>query len=437
MSIRTTFALLTGRITKRLLTTFTGGGSSLPGKIALKISPNIIKDISQHYDVIIITGTNGKTLTTRLITNIFKKKYNTIVSNIQGSNMVQGIAGAFIEHKNRTDEKKFAILEVDEGTLNKVVEDLNPKYIIHTNLFLDQADRYGDVTKTYELLVNAAKKVPDAILLQNGDLPLFNTVELPNERKFFGVDTPVHPPKSQHHCPKCGGTLSYKTYTYSRQGNYYCKSGNFKRPILDYKVTDIIKLSEESSTFRMDDATFKIPVAGLYNIYNALAAYSVAKEYDINNEDIKSALLETERVFGRQERINIYGHTATLNVVKNPVGLNQVLTLIEAVEEPMTLVALLNNRPADGVDVSWLRDGNFESLLSQNITTIKTGGISKEVMTERLVEAGFNPHIIKEYDNLEKIVEDLKHASTDNIQIIASYTAMLEFRKVLKDKKII
>lgn len=437
MSIRTTFALLTGRVTKRFLTTFTGGGSSLPGKIALKISPNILEDVSKHYDVIIITGTNGKTLTTRLITNIFKKKYNTIVSNIQGSNMIQGITGAFIDNKNRTDEKKFAILEVDEGTLNKVVEDLNPKYIIHTNLFLDQADRYGDVTKTYELLVNAAKKVPDAILLQNGDLPLFNTVELPNKRKFFGVDTPVHPPKSQHYCPKCGGTLSYKTYTYSGQGNYYCKSGNFKRPILDYKVTDIIKLSEESSTFRMDDATFKIPVAGLYNIYNALAAYSVAKEYDINNDDIKAALLETERVFGRQERINIYGHTATLNVVKNPVGLNQVLTLIEAVEEPMTLVALLNNRPADGIDVSWLRDGNFESLLSQNITTIKTGGISKEVMTERLVEAGFNPHIIKEYDDLEKIVEDLKHASTDNIQIIASYTAMLEFRKVLKDKKII
>ena len=436
MSIRTNFALLSGRLTKHLLMKTTGGGSSLPGKVAHRISPNVLDDVSQYYDVIIVTGTNGKTLTTSLIANIFKRKYDNIVTNSRGSNMLQGIIGAFVDSKPNKHKKGIAILEVDEGSLNNVVEALNPKYIIHTNLFLDQMDRYGDVKETYQLLVNAAKKVPDATLLQNGDLPLFSSVPLPNKRKFFGVDVQAESPKINH-CPRCNHTLTYETYTYSGQGNFTCHACHLKRPKLKYTVNDIYSLSESSSTFEIDGERFTIPVAGLYNIYNALAAYSMAKEYGIENEIIKAAFLEMKRVFGRQELISFKNQIATLNVVKNPVGLNQVLSLIEKSETPLMLVALLNNRPADGVDVSWLKDGNFESLVDHDITEIKTGGISAEVMTNRLIEAGFNESLIREYDDLEKIVSDLQNSDAKNIQIIASYTAMLEFRKVLKDKEII
>src|SRR5699024_9982871 len=157
-----------------------------------------------------------------------------------------------------------------------------------------------------------------------------------------------------------------------------------------YTVNDIYNLSESSSTFEIDGERFTIPVAGLYNIYNALAAYSMAKEYGIENEIIKAAFLEIKSVFGRQEIVSFKNQIATLNVVKNADGVNQDLSLIAKYETPLMLVALLNNRHAAGVDVRWLKDGNFESLVDHDMTEIKTGGISAEVMTTRLIEAGFN-----------------------------------------------
>lgn len=436
MTIKSSIAKTTGKILRYILTKFTNGGTSLPGKVALTIDKNLLRNLAANYDVVIITGTNGKTLTTTLTTNILSKKYDNIITNRSGSNMKQGIVSAFL-NAPRVTKSALAILEVDEGSLKNVVSELQPKLFVHTNIFSDQLDRYGSTDKIYELLTDAAKEVPDATIIANGDLPLFNSQKLDNPVKYFGFDTDIKSNDQTSEntaCPNCGHTLNYHNYTYANLGDYYCPSCDFKRPPLDYKVTDIEELNVTHSTFKFDDESYTIHNAGLYNIYNALAAYSVGKFFDVPAVQIKEAFLNNKRVFGRQEIIIAYDKKIILNVVKNPVGLDQVLNLVKLETEPFTLVALLNNRPADGIDLEWLADTQFESLKPLNIKEIITGGIAVDTMTERLITAGFDKNMIIEAGDLNSVVSAIEHTETTNVHMLATYTAMIEIRKALIEK---
>ena len=437
MTLKSTIAKNAGKLVHYLLTTFTkGGGSSLPGKIALSIDKNLLRNLAKNYDVIVITGTNGKTLTTTLTTNVLSKKYNNIITNRTGSNMKQGIVGAFL-NAPRTTKDAIAILEVDEGSLKNVVRELQPKLFVHTNIFSDQLDRYGTTDKIYNLLTDAAREVPEATIIANGDLPLFNSQDLPNPKKYFGFDTDIDSSdqsKEDTQCSKCGHTLNYHHFTYANLGDYYCQSCGFKRPELDYKVTGVQELNVTHSTFTLDNDSYTLHNAGVYNIYNALAAYSVGRFFDVSPADIKDAFLANERVFGRQEIIIAYDKKIILNVVKNPVGFDQVLNLVKLEKEPFTLVALLNNRPADGIDLKWLDDTQFESLTDLNIEKVITGGIAVDTMTDRLVTAGFDRNNIDAAGDLASVIEAIEHAPTTQIHMLATYTAMLEIRKALIDK---
>lgn len=437
MTLISTIAKNAGKLVHYLLTTFTkGGGSSLPGKIALSIDKNLLRNLAKNYDVIVITGTNGKTLTTTLTTNVLSKKYNNIITNRTGSNMKQGIVGAFL-NAPRTTKDAIAILEVDEGSLKNVVRELQPKLFVHTNIFSDQLDRYGTTDKIYNLLTDAAREVPEATIIANGDLPLFNSQDLPNPKKYFGFDTDIDSSdqsKEDTQCSKCGHTLNYHHFTYANLGDYYCQSCGFKRPELDYKVTGVQELNVTHSTFTLDNDSYTLHNAGVYNIYNALAAYSVGRFFDVSPADIKDAFLANERVFGRQEIIIAYDKKIILNVVKNPVGVDQVLNLVKLEKEPFTLVALLNNRPADGIDLKWLDDTQFESLTDLNIEKVITGGIAVDTMTDRLVTAGFDRNNIDAAGDLASVIEAIEHAPTTQIHMLATYTAMLEIRKALIDK---
>lgn len=437
MTLKSTIAKNAGKLVHYLLTTFTkGGGSSLPGKIALSIDKNLLRNLAKNYDVIVITGTNGKTLTTTLTTNVLSKKYNNIITNRTGSNMKQGIVGAFL-NAPRTTKDAIAILEVDEGSLKNVVRELQPKLFVHTNIFSDQLDRYGTTDKIYNLLTDAAREVPEATIIANGDLPLFNSQDLPNPKKYFGFDTDIDSSdqsKEDTQCSKCGHTLNYHHFTYANLGDYYCQSCGFKRPELDYKVTGVQELNVTHSTFTLDNDSYTLHNAGVYNIYNALAAYSVGRFFDVSPADIKDAFLANERVFGRQEIIIAYDKKIILNVVKNPVGVDQVLNLVKLEKEPFTLVALLNNRPADGIDLKWLDDTQFESLTDLNIEKVITGGIAVDTMTDRLVTAGFDRNNIDAAGDLASVIEAIEHAPTTQIHMLATYTAMLEIRKALIDK---
>lgn len=436
MTIKSTIAKNVGKTLSYFLTRYTNGGSSLPGKVALSIDKNLLKNLAESYDVVVVTGTNGKTLTTTLTTSVLSKKYNHVITNKAGSNMKQGIVGAFL-NAPRVTKDAIAVLEVDEGSLKNVVEELQPKVFLHTNIFADQLDRYGSIEKIYELLTDAAKSTSDATVIANGDLPLFNSVALPNNRKFFGFDTDVDTgdqSKADTACPNCGHDLEYTIYTYANLGDYSCSSCGYKRPELDHRVTSVKELDVTHSTFTIDHHTYTLHNAGIYNIYNALAAYSVGRHFDVPKEDIVDAFNVNERVFGRQEVIVAYDKKIVLNVVKNPVGLDQVLNLIKLEKDPFTFVSLLNNRPADGVDLSWLADTNFESLTDLDIKQIITGGIAVDKMTDRLLTAGFDSSIVDSAGTLENVVEAIEKAPTTKIHMIATYTAMLEIRKALIEK---
>lgn len=438
MSISSTLATTVGKLCRWVLTTFTHGGSSLPGKLAAKIDPNILSHLAKDYKVVIITGTNGKTLTTALSVQALKEKYPHIITNPTGSNMAQGIISTFLAApKLPTRAEGLAVLEVDEGSLKHVVHHLNPIAFVHTNVFRDQMDRYGEIYTIYDLMTSAAKAIPTATVIANGDSSLFNSVDLPNPRRYFGFDHEADHEVTPHYntdgilCPRCHHIIKYHSLTYANLGKYYCDHCDFQRPELTDRITTLDTLALTHSDFHINGHPFSIPVAGLYNIYNALAAYSVAAFLGVSPEAIERGFQKAERVFGRQEMVTIGNKKVLLNLVKNPVGLNQVLALIGLDHHPFTFISILNNNYADGTDVSWIWDGDYEQITAFPIKQVFTSGMRADEMTLRLKVAGIAPEMITQVSTNEAIIEKIKAADTEYVHILATYTAMLSLRETL------
>ncbi len=440
MSPRSHLAQFVAHTSRKFLTTFTNGGSSLPGKLALQIDPNILQSLASDYHVIVVTGTNGKTLTTSLIVRALREKYDHVITNESGSNMKQGIVGAFLATKKKPNTKGIAVLEVDEGSLKHIIPELNPQTFVHTNIFADQLDRYGSTQHVYQLLADACLSAPDATVISNGDIPVMRSIQLPNPRIYFGFDAIepyIHqtiPQTSEDiHCPNCQNLLEYNFLTYANQGDYYCSHCGYQRPPLDAKVTDIHELNADGSRFAIDGITFDLPVAGHYNIYNALAAYTTAREYDVSPEQIQVAFRQTERVFGRQELMTLEDKEIVFNLVKNTVGLNQVIKLIQLEDQPMSLAFILHNNDADGTEIDWIEDGDFESLKDQDIQQIYASGMETEAIASRLESAHLIDTPVRRHPDIDALIEQLKQAPTNRIHVVANYTAMMAFRKAMQD----
>lgn len=231
MSINSTLATWTGKSAYWFLHTFRGGGSSLPGKLALKLDPTILKHLAKNYDVIVITGTNGKTLTTALTVKVLREQYPDILTNPSGSNMKQGIVTTFLRAP-KAHQKPLAVLEVDEANVIMVTKYITPKAFVFTNIFRDQMDRYGEIYTTYQKILDGVALAPEATIIANGDLPLFNAKQLPNPILYYGFDyQPDHDQQAPANtdgllCPRCQHILRYHSRTYSNMGKYahykYC-----------------------------------------------------------------------------------------------------------------------------------------------------------------------------------------------------------------------
>lgn len=440
MSIRSSFAEFAGRSSYWFLHTFMHGGSSLPGKLTLKLDPNILQSFSKKYDLVIVTGTNGKTLTTALSVRVLREKYDQVLTNPTGSNMEQGIVTTFITAP-RAKKKGLAVLEVDEANVPIVCRYITPRAFVFTNIFRDQMDRYGEIYTTYNKILRGVKLAPKATIIANGDEQLFHSKDLPNPIIYYGFN-------HEHHkafnapantdgllCPKCQHILQYHMRTYAGLGDYFCPHCGFKRPELTYSVTKIDKLTPTNSTFEIDGHQYTIGIGGLYNIYNALAAYSLGRFMGVAPEQIKHAFESDERVFGRQEIINVDGKQVTIILVKNPVGLNQVLDMIETDPKPFSFAFLLNANYADGIDTSWIWDGDFEKLARHQIPQYMTGGERYKDITTRLTMAGID-NVWHEPD-LTKVIDKIKQMPTEHVYILATYTAMLQLRKLLVEKEYI
>ena len=357
------------------------GGTSLPGKLATKIDPEVMTTLAEHYDVILITGTNGKTLTTTLTTRVLREKYPDVITNPSGSNMMQGITGTMLTAKvTDKSQRPIALLEVDEANVEAVARQLKPKAFVLTNIFRDQLDRFGEIYTTYDKILKGIRLFPEATVIANADSPIFMRGNLPNPKVYFGFN---HLPadgdmKAPHNTdgilsPTDDTVLHYHFMTFGNQGDYFSVTDDFKRPELDYAVTKVNEMTPRFSNFDIDGETYQIEIGGMYNIYNALAAYAVGRYLGVSTEQIHHAFESNAQIFGRQEAVKVNGKEVTIVLIKNPVGANQVIDMMKTDDQPFSLIALLNANYADGIDTSWIWDTDFESLQDSGKQKIVTG----------------------------------------------------------------
>lgn len=420
-----------------------GRGSTYPGKLALQFDKNILDTLAKDYEIVVVTGTNGKTLTTALTVGILKEAYGQVLTNPSGANMITGIVSSFLTAKKGKSGKKIAVLEIDEASLPRITQYIKPSLFVFTNIFRDQMDRYGEIYTTYQLIIDGAKNAPEATILANGDSPLFASKELVNPVKYYGFNTEDNEPQLAHYntegilCPKCQAILQYRLNTYANLGHYICLNCDFKRPELDYQLTALTKTTNVSSAFVIDGQEYSINVGGLYNIYNALAAVSVAEFFGLSPEQIKAGFEKSRAVFGRQETFSIGDKSCTLVLIKNPVGASQALEMIKLADYPFSLSVLLNANYADGIDTSWIWDANFELIQEMDITEINAGGVRHSEIARRLRVSGYDSSKISEKESLEEVMQAIEKQESKHAYILATYTAMLAFRELLASRHVV
>ena len=448
-------AILIGKFVYFVLQITGRQGTALPGKVALTICPDILMDLAKRCNrTVVITGTNGKTTTNNLINHILSGKYNSLVSNLKGANMIQGVVTSFVV--NTKSSYDWGIFEVDEGSIPNVTQYFSPDYMILTNFFRDQLDRYGEVDNTIKIVFDALKTV-DSTLILNGDDP--STVQfnkLANRKVYYGFNKNQFS-KTDHtvaeaiFCKECGKRLSYEFISYGNIGDYYCKNCGTKRPKLDYSAESIdiknnayefnLKLSDKANKNNIkNNEMFIFKYMGIYNIYNCLAAISLCLLEDLDISFIKNQIENFDYKLGRMETIKFPKKDVVLVLSKNPVGLSEVLNSFSYDEGPKSVMFLMNDTPADGKDVSWIWDADFEQIA--NIKKIKhfyCSGTRAEEAVLRLKYTDFDLDKVKIYvskDELdvEKPIKEIL-AEEEKSYIIGTFTATPEVRKVLLKEK--
>ncbi len=424
-----------------------GSGGTWPGELALNFSPSTLSDFLSKVKkgIIIVGGTNGKTTTAKMIQSILqnaKSEMSTnIVHNDSGANLLNGIVSAFIQKAswNGAVDVDWAILEVDENALPLLISNLKSQKVIIVllNLFRDQLDRYGEldsIATKWDKALQILDK--DALLILNADDPQIAYLGKNKKAKiiYFGLNKPEKFLKLKEHatdstyCRNCGSKLEYTGIYFSHLGIWYCPKCGNKRP-------------------KPDISNWNSNLPGLYNEYNTLAGVSVGKELNIDKTKIENAIKEFTPVFGRQEEIDVDGKKVKIFLSKNPAGFNASLrTVLELGAKH--LLFLLNDRIPDGTDISWIWDVDFE-MLPAYITPVVSGDRAYD-MALRLKYARavykLPPGAVSEPPTPILIYEELPEAlkfslegveKGETLYVLATYSAMLETRKILKGRKIL
>ena len=437
----------------RFISTITkrGSGSALPGLVAQKVDPQIIAKLAAKLPkgVILVTGTNGKTTTSKMIAGILEEAGHKVIYNFSGSNLSRGIASFLIQHTNFWGTKmdgELGLFEVDEATMPEIVNLIKPNIILVTNLFRDQLDRYGEVDKTAKIIGKALTMAPGATVLLNGDDPLVASLSEYNQKAlYFGIDA-KYETKSKgaidsRNCLSCGHELVFSPRYFGHLGNYSCPNCTFKRPALNFSLTDL-KFQVESSeaTYNTNNEKTKITtkLPGLYNLYNALAAASISTLLDIPGPVISHALNDVSAAFGRMEKIKADNKSIYLMLVKNPTGFTQSIETLTYDDRPKHILIALNDKFADGTDVSWIWDAEME-IVRDLAPDITCSGIRGEDMLVRLKYAGFDMNKVSLEKDLSKALENALSNTPDGetLYILPTYTAMLAIRRNLASKGLV
>lgn len=442
------------------------GGTAAPGLIADRIDPDLLTKLASRLDrgAILVAGTNGKTTVSRMLADILTADGARVVHNRSGSNLVRGVAAAFAEQATLSGDPRgnVGVIEADEAAFPELLRRVQPRVVLLNNLFRDQLDRYGELHTVARKWQAALKTLPpSATIVANVDDPLIAAVvaDVRASVVTFGLDDPnpaIQLKELPHAadtatCRACGASLVYDALYVGHLGAWRCPHCGNRRPKLDVAGRYVRLHGVESLSMYVELAKpapktvpVDVRVPGLYNSYNALAATAAARVFQVPTTTIQEALGAFRAAFGRIERATLHGRTLTLALVKNPTGFNEVLRMltaghaIEAGEPLLTIPTMIaiNDLDADGRDVSWLWDVDFE-LLAAGDTPLFTAGIRGADMANRLKYAGVEPSRIRQLPAnlptaLERFVASLPEGGTG--YILPTYTAMLAVRQALVER---
>lgn len=400
-------------------------GSSIIGKIVLALCPDFLSYCNGYIKTKInVTGTNGKTTTSGIISHIIRTNSYLPINNALGANMLTGVVNALAVNLNPFRTADFSVIESDEAYLSKIYEKFDADYLVVTNLFRDQLDRYGELATTQKLIQSGIDKKPNLKLLLNADDPLVSSLKGEN-RIFYGVESIYYADESLRvkssteevfNCP-CGKPLKYEKKFFAQQGHYYCDCG-YKRPEPKYSAE--VTLYKDYSVLKINGKVYEVPLIGLFNAYNALAAIALCMEIGMPNIDLSSFCV----AFGRSEIKSLNGKRVLIQLIKNPIGANEVL---KTVDKESNILIVINDNYADGRDVSWLWDAEFEFLCGAE-KEIVVSGTRAEDMALRLKYAGVEK--IKIIKDIKKAVEYTGKTADNSITILPTYTALLKINKI-------
>ena len=430
-------------------------GTTFPGLIASKIDKHIINELGMSFPkgTVIITGTNGKTTSNNILATILRSAGTKVAFNREGANMITGITGALLQNTSFLGKPlaDILLLEVDEATVPVLCRYIQPQMAVVTNFFRDQLDRYGELDTTVRLVMEALPHQTELIL--NADDPLVTRMGIGRDNVYYygvkslpGSSNTSDETREGKYCAICGQELSYELFHYGQLGLYYCQGCGFRRPEPDI-MADNVSMEDNGIQFSVqakgvndiEKELYHLRLQGYYNLYNGLAAFCSAMRLGISRENIRKGLASFVSDAGRMESFVLNSKEVTLTLVKNPMGFNQVIETMVNMKKDLRLLIAINDLAADGRDISWLWDVDFEALAGseQNIKKIICSGLRAEDMALRLKYAGLAESIIEIEHAAEIAVTKLETQSVpeEAIYILPTYTMLFPLRDILINHK--
>lgn len=413
-------------------------GGTLPGNIALRLNKNILRHFNVSGTVIAVTGTNGKTSTTNLISNILSNT-GSVVSNREGNNINTGITSLLVKNCDLSGNIKcdYLVLECDEHYIPIVFKDLKLDSFVVLNFFRDQLDRTGEV----ETLIQKIDKFLEGYtgnLILNSDDPNVSRLGFNKKNckvyyfgveKFNGATSSMHDRGEGKYCPFCSARLEYDYYQYSHVGKFRCPDCDFGKNSVNSIISDI---DLKNGKFNYNGKKFETRYNTIYNMYNVSAAFMLSSLYDVSMDYLYESVKGFELNNGRLETVLVNGCLSTLNLAKNPTGANVTIGFMNQDDEHKELLFVLNDNVADGKDVSWIWDINFSIL--NNVDRIITSGTRAYDMAVRIKNSGYDFSNIEVYPNIEEAVSNL-YKNGGRKYIIFNYTATTDTRRAVLNYK--
>jgi UDP-N-acetylmuramyl tripeptide synthase len=421
-----------------------GGGTTIPGKLLAELDRSAIDRLAARLaaGTAVVSATNGKTTTTAMAAEILRPRHR-LAHNAAGANLVSGVASALLN----AGDADLGLFEVDEGAFPELVKRLRPRAVCLGNLFRDQLDRYGELELVAERWRDAIAALPaEARLVYNADDPQLAAIGEGNDGSVaFGLDDPrVARPSLQHaadskYCVRCGTPYDYAAAYVGHLGDYRCPRGHHARPPLEVAARDVSLQGLERAAFRLDtpegSQRIELRLPGLYNVYNAVAAATLARALGAELDEIAAGLARFSAAFGRFERIAVGGRRILLLLIKNPAGANEAVRTLVDGAPPRLVVVALNDEIADGRDVSWIWDVDFEPMLPGLETLVASGGRAAELAL-RFRYGGLDEDAIELEPDLGRALDRGLELTPEGgeLVVLPTYTAMLGLQRLLASR---